>query len=132
MLQQKIIFAWWHHKYRTKRYINHIMMFNVNKNNLRIFKNGIIPVEIYGDYFELLESTIYEITLHSPLSVKNVSRRRFTFSRRLIKWIAWIVQYLDNYWKRRSLEYRISDIPIFRRILQFRRSLKNFYRLSKF
>lgn len=61
------------------------MMFNVNKNNLRIFKNGIIPVEIYGDYFELLESTIYEITLHSPLSVKNVSRRRFTFSRRLIK-----------------------------------------------
>lgn len=60
------------------------MMFNVNKNNLRIFKNGIIPVEIYGDYFELLESTIYEITLHSPLSVKNVSRRRFTFSRRLI------------------------------------------------
>lgn len=75
-MEQKIIFAWRYHKYRTKRCINHITMFDANKNNLRIFKNGIILAEIYGDYFELLESRIIcEIILHSPLSVKNVSRR---------------------------------------------------------
>lgn len=87
MLQQKIIFAWWHHKYRTKRCINHIVMFNVNKNNLRIFKNGIIPVKIYGDYFELLESTIYEIILHYSFIREKHFTNSFIFSWRLIKQI---------------------------------------------